>query len=143
MPKDVIGEYMDARTRLARLLEDQHGLPNGTAQRLFDLIRAEQTVTITAGGLGAAYALIAPDIEALCDYIEDQAPPPAPPTTLGGLIEALQAAMLKGGAPANTPVRMRTCYREPNLIADDYGADIADAWYDSGNEIVFLDEAGI
>lgn len=59
--------------------------------------------------------------------------------TLAQLHDAL-GAMLDEGIDPDTPIRMRTLPREPNLIADPPAAPLVDVWHDAGEQIIYLDE---
>lgn len=63
-------------------------------------------------------------------------------TTLQELRDAL-STMLNDGVTPNTPIRMRTHSREPNLIADPPAAPLEDIWHNQDEQIIYLDEPGI
>ena len=63
-------------------------------------------------------------------------------TTLGQLHSVL-TEMLAEGKSEDMPVRMRVLPKEPNIIADPPAAEIQDIWYASGEDVIYLDEAGV
>lgn len=63
-------------------------------------------------------------------------------TTLQQLHEVLSSMLDEGIAP-DTPIRMRTLPREPNLIADPPAAPLQDVWHNAGEQTIYLDEHGV
>lgn len=87
-------------------------------------------------------------LQAMCEArgLAPQAFTPKDPassgTTLHELYDVL-STMLDDGIDPDTPIRMRTHPREPNLITDPPAAPLEDIWHNEGEQTIYLDEPGI